>query len=145
MMISSKPCKMFAMKDRAKEISSQRIKRLLAANGWSQSELAKMLDVSPQAVQQWVKGTSAPRGTSLTKLASATGLPEHWFFLTEDDGELPSGVRSPEMVLNEQQKRLISLFRRLPETEKEHLLKHIESKLAEYDALREELNRLKNL
>ncbi|MBU9866784.1 helix-turn-helix domain-containing protein [Rahnella aceris] len=134
------------MKDTAKEISSERIRRLLAANNWSQSELAKMLDVSPQAVQQWVKGKSAPRGTSLTKLAKVTGLPEHWFFLTSDSDQLPAGVKSPEAHLDEQQKRLISLFKRLPETEKENVLAYIESRLlADYDALREELNNFKNL
>lgn len=145
MRTSSKPCKVFPMKDRSKEISSQRIRRLLSANDWSQSDLAKMLNISPQAVQQWVKGISAPRGSSLTKLAKVTGLPEHWFFMTEESDPLPAGVKSPEMTLNDQQKRLVTLFRRLPETEKEKLINEIESKLAEYDALREELNRLKNL
>lgn len=35
--------------------------------------------VTPQAVQQWAKGESAPRGVRLKRLAAATGKPEHWF------------------------------------------------------------------
>ncbi|MDR0703202.1 MAG: helix-turn-helix domain-containing protein [Azoarcus sp.] len=47
-----------------------RIAELLQAkNGGNQSELARYVGVSPQAVQQWVAGETTPRGKNLVKLA----------------------------------------------------------------------------
>lgn len=48
-----------------------RIDRLIRAAiaGANQSILARFVGVSPQAVQQWVAGATAPRGKNLTKVA----------------------------------------------------------------------------
>lgn len=135
---------MFYMKDTSKEYSSHRINQLLSANNWSQTDLAKRVEVSPQAVQQWVKGTSAPRGKSLTKLSMVTGLPEHWFFMAPDeDGKNPL-VEKNTVVLNYQQERLLSLFNQLPEIERNHMIKLFEEKVKYFDNLREELINMKN-
>lgn len=61
--------------------SANRIKQVLAENGWSQSDLARRLGVSPQSVQYWTSGKTSPRGKSLSGLSRATGHPEHWFFM----------------------------------------------------------------
>lgn len=53
-----------------KKLIGKRIADLLAAkNGGNQSELAKKVDVSPQAVQQWIAGITSPRGENLQKTA----------------------------------------------------------------------------
>lgn len=54
----------------------------------SQSELGRRLGVSPQTVQQWCKGKTAPKGARLEKVASELGvtksqmlddnLPDNW-------------------------------------------------------------------
>lgn len=64
--------------------SSARIIKLLKDKDWSQTDLAKKLDISPQAVQQWVKGLSSPKGKNLAKLSEITKLPQHWFFIEEE-------------------------------------------------------------
>lgn len=47
---------------------------LLAKNGGNQSELARHIGVSPQAVQQWLAGETSPRGKNLEKLAEFLGV-----------------------------------------------------------------------
>lgn len=53
-----------------KENMGQRIERLLGdKNGGNQSELARFVGVSPQAVQQWIAGETSPRGKNLERAA----------------------------------------------------------------------------
>ncbi|MBH2781781.1 helix-turn-helix domain-containing protein [Serratia marcescens] len=132
------------MKDTSKEYSSHRVNQLLEANNWSQTELAKRVGVSPQAVQQWVKGTSAPRGKSLTKLSVVTGLPEHWFFMAPGDNEENELIVKNSKPLTYQQERLLSLFEQLPEDERNHMIKLFEEKVKYFDKLRDELVNIKN-
>lgn len=52
----------------------RRISELLQEkNGGNQSELARFVGVSPQAVQQWVAGETSPRGNNLRKVAEFLG------------------------------------------------------------------------
>ncbi len=135
---------MLLMKDTSKEYSSHRVNQLLEANNWSQTELAKRVGVSPQAVQQWVKGTSAPRGKSLTKLSVVTGLPEHWFFMAPGDNAENELIVKNSKPLTYQQERLLSLFEQLPEDERNHMIKLFEEKVKYFDKLRDELVNIKN-
>lgn len=43
-------------------------------NGGNQSELARFIGVSPQAVQKWVSGEAAPKGDNLKKAAEFLGV-----------------------------------------------------------------------
>lgn len=47
---------------------------LLDKNGGNQSELARHVGVSPQAVQQWIAGETSPRGKNLIKVAEFLGV-----------------------------------------------------------------------
>lgn len=53
---------------------SERIAELLAKTGKNQSELARAVGVSPQAVQQWISGVSSPRGKNLRMAAEFLGV-----------------------------------------------------------------------
>lgn len=57
-----------------KVIHSQRIKEALQARGWSQKDLAAKLDVTAQAVTNWLKGVDFPRPDKLLKLATTLKL-----------------------------------------------------------------------
>ncbi|MGL9721649.1 helix-turn-helix domain-containing protein [Symbiopectobacterium sp.] len=128
------------MKDEEIRYSAFRIAQVLKKNGWSQSELARQLGVSPQAVQQWVKGVSSPRGRSLKKLSEITGLPNHWFFMSEEE-VFPLENKSIDypLDLTEQHKILIDLFEKLPESDKKQLIQSLQEKQQHYDKLLEEL------
>ncbi len=119
-----------------------RIEQLLAEKNWSQSELARRVGVSAQAVQQWIKATSTPRQKTLAKLATATGLPEHWFFM--DEAPSVEELNQDDTVRDERERELLSLFRKLPERQKQPLLLELRSTVEDYENLLNELIRLKN-
>lgn len=49
---------------------------LLAKNGGNQSEMARFIGVSPQAVQKWIAGEAEPRGQNLKLAAQYLGMTE---------------------------------------------------------------------
>jgi phage repressor protein C with HTH and peptisase S24 domain len=57
------------------ETMANRIETLLAAkNGGNQSEMARFVGVTPQAVQKWISGGSEPRGRNLELAAEFLGV-----------------------------------------------------------------------
>lgn len=129
-------------------ISAKRISQVLYEKGWNRSELARKVGLSVQAVQQWAAGATKPSGKNLTKLAEATGKPEHWFFMEaaeEDQESVGKPVSTNEINnLTQQHRRLIELFDQMPESEKQHMIRLFEEKVKEYDRLLNELIALKN-
>lgn len=84
------------------ETMATRIEKLLAdKNGGNQSEMARFVGVSPQAVQKWVAGGSEPRGQNLTLAAEFLGVtPAHLKFgaqaeqpISEPMGAIPGAIR----------------------------------------------------
>ncbi|OSN05943.1 hypothetical protein AU512_12845 [Lonsdalea iberica] len=75
------------MNEKKRLTTASRIAQLLTEKGWNQSILARKLKISPQAVQGWVSGKTAPRGAHLEKLSQVSGYPEHWFFMSREDDE----------------------------------------------------------
>lgn len=52
-----------------KELIGQRIRAKRITAGFNRSELARKVEVTPQAVQQWEEGVTSPRGKNLRKVA----------------------------------------------------------------------------
>ena len=57
-----------------KVIHSEKVKHALQARGWTQKDLATELDVTGQAVTNWMKGADFPRPDKLLKLATTLKL-----------------------------------------------------------------------
>lgn len=58
---------------------SNRIEQSLSRkNGGNQSEMARHIGVSPQAVQKWIAGESEPRGENLAKAAQFLGVTQSY-------------------------------------------------------------------
>lgn len=78
----------------------KRIERLLEKkNGGNQSELAKFVEVSPQAVQQWIAEKTSPRGENLNKAADFLGVtPAELRFGIEPNAEPAGKPRSVRLV-----------------------------------------------
>lgn len=57
-----------------KVIHSERLKQALQARGWTQKDLAREIDVTAQAVTNWMKGADFPRPDKLLKLATTLKL-----------------------------------------------------------------------
>ncbi len=57
-----------------KVIHSDKVRQALQARGWTQKDLAAELDVTAQAVTNWIKGVDFPRPDKLLKLATTLKL-----------------------------------------------------------------------
>jgi len=62
---------------------SIRIKKKRKLLGLTQAELARSLNVKPQAVSGWERGLSQPRGKQLTALASVFSVDKSWLLYGE--------------------------------------------------------------
>lgn len=66
--------------------TAERIKQLRERKDMSQSELARLVGVSPQSVQQWERpGGTAPKRSRLAKVAEVLGVTVG-DIISEDDG-----------------------------------------------------------
>jgi len=74
-----------------KEIGTRIRDALEARNGGNQSEMARHVGVSPQAVQKWIAGESVPRGRNLRLASEFLGVSEP-YILFGSDAEAP-GMR----------------------------------------------------
>lgn len=73
------------------ETMATRIAKLLAdRNGGNQSEMARFVGVTPQAVQKWIGGESEPRGKNLDSAAQFLGVtPAYLKFGAQPAGAAP--------------------------------------------------------
>lgn len=76
------------------EASDRLAKALRPTRVMSQSELARQLDVSPQAVSDWVRGDCQPKPELMAKIEDLLGIPMRAWTLTsggsEDESPDPS-------------------------------------------------------
>lgn len=66
---------------------AKKIKKALQARGWTQKDLARELDVTAQAVTNWLKGTDFPRPNKLLKLATTLKLGFADLVVSSADGQ----------------------------------------------------------
>ncbi|EIL3224636.1 helix-turn-helix domain-containing protein [Escherichia coli] len=134
---------MMYMKTEQHENFVRRLKLIQDQTGWNLSEIARRVTVSPQAVQQWAKGETTPRGERLKRLAAVTGKPEHWFFMPIDENEPEESVSeilaSSRDALDDKEKALLALFNQMPEAEKNRLIVHAKTTLRELDLLKDDV------
>lgn len=119
-----------------------RLQQALIELNLSQSELARRIGVTAQSVQGWCTGV-LPRKDKLHKLSEITERPIYWFFIEPGDPIVPELAITKGRILDEQEDKLIDLYRKFPESEKKHMLELFEEKNKEYDRLLAELTRLR--
>jgi len=105
------------------------VSRLTELNekGFSKTEMAKVANVSKQAVTGWFKTGKISKQSALA-IADAAGVSVPWL-LGEDVGE-KDGLKADEQ-------RLLELYRQLPEDERENMLRIFSIRLKELDAMYE--------
>lgn len=112
------------------QIFAQRVTQVIKEMNLNQTSLAELIDVTPQAIQFWCRGT-VPKFDNLKRLAEVTNKPVYWF-LTPDQG-------LSESTLSFEQQQLLELFSSLPKKEKSLLINELEKKKQYYDELLTEL------
>ena len=104
---------------------------LLEKNGGNQSELARFVGVSPQAVQKWIAGDSEPKGKNLTKVAAFLGLSEALLRYGEMHGQPSPSLKVvstqdsldlDDQVSADQIIELLSLFQQSSDRGRENIL-----------------------
>lgn len=110
-----------------KEPNQSLISRLTELNnkGFSKTEMAKVANVSKQAVTGWFRTGKMSKESALA-LADAAGVSVPWL-LGEDVGE-KDGLKADEQ-------RLLELYRQLPEEEQQNMLRLVSLRLKELDEL----------
>lgn len=134
---------MMLMKTEQHENFVRRLQLIQDQTGWNLSEIARRVAVTPQAVQQWAKGETTPRGERLKRLAAVTGKPEHWFFMPLTEDEPPTDLLEIKPdgreALSDKERALLALFNQMPEAEKNRLIVHAKTTLKELDLLKDDV------
>lgn len=81
------------------ETLGQRLSRLLAAKGVSQSELARFVGVSPQSVQLWVKDSTTPKDDKLERCALFFNLSQSSLKYGDGSNVVPDNTVYPAVPL----------------------------------------------
>lgn len=110
-----------------KEPNQSLISRLTELNnkGFSKTEMAKVANVSKQAVTGWFRTGKMSKESALA-LADAAGVSVPWL-LGEEVGK-KDGLKADEQ-------RLLELYRQLPEEEQKNMLRIFSIRLKELDEL----------
>ncbi|MEP8819231.1 helix-turn-helix domain-containing protein [Enterobacter hormaechei] len=103
------------------------VERLTEINdrGVTKADMARIAGVTPQAVNGWFKKGVISKRSALA-IADAVGISVAWL-LGEDVGE-KDGLKPDE-------KRLLELYRQLPEEEQKNMLRIVSLRLKELDEL----------
>lgn len=78
----------------AMDTIAKRISRARELKGLNQSELARRLSISPQAVQNWEAGKSSPRGERIKETANILGITVEYLLFGEDKESAMTVTRS---------------------------------------------------
>ncbi|WP_342051978.1 MULTISPECIES: helix-turn-helix domain-containing protein [unclassified Cupriavidus] len=113
-----------------KQEITQTLSKLIAAareaKGWNQSELARAMGVTPQAVQKWEAGTAVPRMAKMAAIARVLGIREqqaivdaYGFQLAADKAQtkipMPKAVEREDNLANlsDEERAMLVIFRSL--------------------------------
>ena len=117
----------------------KRLLRVIGELNITQSELARRLGVKAQSVNGWCHSDILPRSEILDLLPAATGKPLFWFFMNDNDAQIPSSDPGDEVApqpKTDLEKKLLERFEQLPtDEEKERIIFMIDERLKELDEL----------
>jgi transcriptional regulator with XRE-family HTH domain len=114
-------------------IISANIKRALETAGMAPSELARRIQVSPQAVSQWMSVKTTPSAKHLAEIAEQLQIPIDYFRQSPDASlsSMPISIREDELVTME---KVYQLLRRQPAPARRRILTWLCDRFAtEYD------------
>lgn len=94
-----------------KKAIGKRIESTRVSLGLNQSELARMVGVSAQAVQQWEKGETTPRGKNLTKISTYLQTTPEYLQFGIRSGKKTKGDSPRDMAIFLQSKTFEKMYR----------------------------------
>ena len=95
---------------------NKKINNLRFQRGWSMYELAQEMGITQSTLTSIMKRGNAPKIDTLQRVCDAFGITLAQFFMEDEQLEILSG----------EEKRLVSLFRKLPEEKQQALIELID-------------------
>jgi transcriptional regulator with XRE-family HTH domain len=95
---------------------NKKINNLRFQRGWSMYELAQEMGITQSTLTSIMKRGNAPKIETLQRICDAFGITLAQFFMEDEQLEILSG----------EEKRLVSLFRKLPEEKQQALIELID-------------------
>ena len=106
---------------------ADRIKEALTIKGMKQSDLCRLTQIPKSAISQYISGAYDPKQDRIYIISKALNVSEAWLMgldvPMERDKEKNSSPEEPQ--LNEGEKVLLDLFRRVPEDKQQLVLQMI--------------------
>ena len=91
---------------------NKKIEKLRFQRGWSMYELAQEAGITQSTLTSMIKRGNAPKIDTLSCICEAFGITLAQFFMEDEQLE----------ILTEEEKKLLSLFRRMPDAKKKALV-----------------------
>lgn len=112
------------------ELFSQRLKSLRIENGYTQRELAKMLNVVQVSYLRWEQGKTEPNINNICELCRIFGVTADYLLGNTDDAEIVDPIIATETYA-ENEKLLITAYRKMDKDKRAALLNILNIKTTE--------------
>lgn len=109
--------------------TSDRLKEAMKIRHLKQTDLAKATGLSKGGISNYVTGRYEPKSDIISKLAKALNCSEMWLWGYDVPMERQKATPPEEPKLNEGEKLLLDLFRRIPEDQQGLVLNLIRAAL----------------
>ncbi|WP_274371863.1 helix-turn-helix domain-containing protein [Morganella morganii] len=95
------------IQQRGNSINPERITEAREAKGINMADLARLLDVSRQAVSAFEKGLKKPSSETLSQLSKTLGFPEHFFLSDTTSPQIKSAIHFRSRSTASKKERLV--------------------------------------
>ena len=109
--------------------TSERLKQAMDEAHMKQADLARATGLAKGGISNYVTGKYEPKSDVISKLAKALNVSEMWLWGYDVPKERSKKISPDELHLNEGEKILIDLFRRVPEDQQKLVLQMIRAAL----------------
>lgn len=129
-----------------KNIRRTNLKHLLDVSGLSQAAFAERCGLAASVISQLVNGHRNLGDAISRRIEESLSVKKGWLDVphgeNEDDLDYDGDDRP---YLNLDEKRVVELFRKLPESERNNIISQLQIKVDDYDRLFNELIKVRNL
>lgn len=105
------------------------LRKILVEMNLTQSDFARRIGTTSQAVNGWCQSGVIPRSDVLERLPELTGKPVCWFFMSDEESTIFSFVISRGSQCYDRKKELINMIFKLPKETQQHIIEYIETLL----------------
>lgn len=136
-----------------KDIRLKNLQTVIERSGLTQTELALKCDISPSLISQIMTKRRNMGTTFARKLEGRLNLSEGWFDIPHSlfespwhlakMGEKDNFTTDNDQQLTKRELQLLGLFRQMPESEKDRIIRDLSEKKRNFDKLLDELMAVK--